>query len=136
MIKKDLMHSKLPTNRRFGIFFIAVFVLVGAYGFTKVWFDVALISAILAIFFVAAVLLAPQLLYPLNLLWHWLGLSLGKLTSPVILCIIFFLIITPTSIITRFFGRDELRLKKSFVDSYWIDRLPPGPSSDSFKNQY
>jgi hypothetical protein len=39
-------------------------------------------------------------------------------------------------LVTRLFGRDELKMKKRSVDSYWVDRSPPGPPSDSFKNQY
>jgi hypothetical protein len=65
-----------------------------------------------------------------------LGLLLGKVVSPIVLALLFFLLITTISLITRLFGRDELKMKKRSVDSYWMNRSPPGPSSDSFKNQY
>jgi hypothetical protein len=76
------------------------------------------------------------MLTPLNWLWYELGMLLGKIVNPIVLGFIFFVLITPVSIVTRLFGRDELRIKKRHVESYWIDRSPPGPPLDSFKNQY
>jgi hypothetical protein len=130
------MPPYLPTNRKFGWFFAAVSALLGAYAYWKVWTEVATAALILSALFAAAALVAPQLLSPLNRLWYGLGLLLGKIVSPIVLGIIFFILITPISLITRLFGRDELKIKKRCVDSYWIDRSPPGPSADSFKNQY
>lgn len=126
----------LPTNRKFGWFFAAVFAAFGAYAYWKAWGGVSVAALILSTLFAAVTLVAPQLLSPLNRLWYGLGLLLGKIVSPVMLGIIFFVLITPISLITRLFGRDELKIKKRSVDSYWVDRSPPGPSSESFKNQY
>ena len=127
---------KLPTNRRFGWFFAAVFFAVAAYAFWRGWRAVSLVTLIVAISFAVTTLLSPQLLAPLNRLWYGLGMLLGKIISPIVLGIIFFVLITPVSLVTRLFGRDELKMKKRNVESYWTDRSPPGPSSDSFKNQY
>jgi hypothetical protein len=65
-----------------------------------------------------------------------LGELMGKIVSPFVLGVIFFALITPIGFFGRLFGRDELRLKGSKASSYWIDRVPPGPSSDSYKNQF
>jgi hypothetical protein len=65
-----------------------------------------------------------------------LGALMGRVVSPLVLGTIFFLLITPISMLARLFGRDELRLKKIDTSSYWIARAPPGPDGDSFKNQF
>ncbi len=127
---------KLPTNRKFGWFFAAVFSAVAAYAHWRGWDTVSLVALIVAILFAVATLFSPQLLTPLNRLWYGFGMLLGKIISPVVLGLIFFLLITPVSLVTRLFGRDELKMKKPSVQSYWIERSPPGPPSDSFKNQY
>jgi hypothetical protein len=128
---------QLPTNRKFGWFFAAVFAVLGAYAHWRAWAEVATAGlAVLGVLFAAVTLVAPQLLSPLNRLWYGLGLLLGKIVSPIVLGIIFFVLITPISLITRLFGRDELKMKKRSVDSYWVDRSPPGPPSGSFTNQY
>jgi len=127
---------QLPTNRKFGWFFAFVFLVFAAYAYWKAWDTVALITLILCLLFVFLALLAPQILAPLNRFWYGFGLLIGKIVSPIVLGIIYFVLITPISLITRLFGRDELRLKKRSVDTYWVERSPPGPPSDSFKNQY
>lgn len=91
---------------------------------------------IAAALFLVAALVRPSLLAPLNKAWFELGLLLGKIVSPIVLGAIFFLLITPVAICSRFFGRDQLRLKKQKVNSYWVQREPIGPDAESFKNQF
>ena len=50
--------------------------------------------------------------------------------------ILFFIVISPVAIVTRLFGRDVLLLRKRDVNSYWIERNPPGPQPESFKEQF
>ena len=129
----------LPCERSFGLLFSAVFALVAAYGwFFKAWSSVVLLSLVgVALAFVLLGFVAPKVLTPLNWLWFQLGQLLGKIVSPLVLGAIFFLLLTPVSLVTRLFGRDELRLKrKASQTSYWLDRAPPGPEPESFKNQF
>jgi hypothetical protein len=49
---------------------------------------------------------------------------------------IFFLLLSPIAILMRIFGRDELKIKKRDVSSYWVERQPHGPSPESFKEQF
>jgi len=79
---------------------------------------------------------APSVLRPLNRAWMALGLLLGKVISPIVLGIIFFIVITPVSVLTRAFGRDELKLKRNGATTYWLERSPPGPESLSFTKQF
>ena len=129
----------LPSERSFGLLFTAVFALLAGYGwFIKGWSQSVVFSfAGAALAFGLLGLTAPKVLRPLNWLWFQLGQLLGKIVSPVVLGVIFFLLLTPVSLATRLFGRDELRLKrKAAQTSYWLDRAPPGPESESFKNQF
>ena len=127
---------QLPSNRKFGIFFSIVFFLLAVYAHWKFKSELVIFALIPSVFFAFSVLLAPQILFSLNRLWFRLGLLLGKIVSPIILGVIFFFLITPISLLTRVFGRDELKMKKRSVESYWVDRAPPGPQSDTFKNQF
>jgi len=129
--------QKLPSNRSFGFLFAGVFSLLSAYaGYhgasltaVYVWLGAGLVVALITLFL-------PELLTPFNKGWFLLGELMGKVVSPLVLGVIFFLLITPIALITRLFGRDELRLKRANANSYWIDRKPPGPAGDSFKNQF
>jgi len=129
----------LPSERSFGLLFGAVFALLAAYGwYFKGWSLVVALALVgVALVFVLLGFVAPKVLAPLNWLWFQLGELLGKIVSPVVLGAIFFLILTPVSLVARLFGRDALRLKrKASQTSYWLDRAPPGPEPESFKNQF
>ena len=127
---------QLPSNIKFGWFFAAVFALLGVYCLNENWDIVAIAALITTFILVAIACISPLKLLYLNRMWFELGVLLGKIISPIVLGIIFFIILTPISLITRIFGRDELKIKKVSAKSYWVNRLPPGPDSDSFKNQY
>lgn len=71
----------------------------------------------------------------LNRNWNRIGMILGKITTPIILALIFFLLITPISIVIRVLGRDELRIKTRTSYSNWVDRSQ-SPGHNSFLNQY
>jgi hypothetical protein len=127
----------LPADRHFGLFVCAVFLAIAGYGQFMGWQQAAVIgwAAGSGAFGVVA-LAAPNALRPLNKAWFWLGQLLGKVVSPIVLGIIFYGLITPVGVVGRRLGRDELRLKRRPVPSYWIDRQPPGPKPDSFKDQF
>jgi hypothetical protein len=127
----------LPADRHFGIFFGGVFLAIAGYGHFKGWQQLAVIGwAAGAGAFGVVALAAPNALRPLNRAWFWLGQLLGKVVSPIVLGIIFYGLITPVGVVGRRLGRDELRLNRRPVASYWIDRQPPGPEPDSFKHQF
>ncbi|MCV3211524.1 SxtJ family membrane protein [Mesorhizobium sp. YC-39] len=129
--------SKLPSNRRFGLTFCAIFLALGAYTAIEGRVDAAFVSlfAISAVFGGIA-LTFPRSLSPLNLLWFYFGELLGMIVSPLVLGVIYFGLLVPIGIVARLLGRDELRLKRLPVASYWIPRNPPGPTGKSFKTQF
>ena len=113
------MNSKLPTNRNFGIVFFIVFLLIGLWPILnnenlRFW------SLLISIIFLILGIFNSKLLTPLNKVWMKFGLILGTIISPIIMGIIFFLVVTPTGILLRFFGKDVLKLKKNKSESYWI----------------
>jgi len=92
--------------------------------------------AVCAIFLVCA-LVFPSVLAPLNRVWLRFGLLLHKIVSPVVLGIMFYLVITPIGLLMRALGKDPLRLKfDKQSNSYWIERVPPGPTPESLKDQF
>lgn len=131
------LDPKLPSERSFGILFFVVFLLVAGYGWIKGFSDLVIYGSILlSFFFLLTGLFAPSVIRPLNKLWFQLGLLMGRVVSPIVLGILFFIVITPIALLMRIFGRDELKLKKRNVNSYWVERQPHGPDPESFKNQF
>ena len=62
-------------------------------------------------FFLILGLINSQILTPLNKLWFKFGIFLGKIISPLIMGIIFFLVVTPIGLLMRMLGKDILSLK-------------------------
>ena len=125
---------KLPSNKKFGLFFAIIFFILALYFF---YFNNHIVSSSLLflslILFITS-LLKPNLLLPLNKLWMKLGLFLGMIVNPIVMGILFFGLITPYAIIMRILGRDVLHLKKS-NKSHWIPRSTNLPQTD-FKKQF
>lgn len=127
---------ELPSNRKFGFFFAAVFAAICAYFYVQGGMGYVAIFSILAIGFALVSFMQADLLLPLNKLWMRFGLLLGAIVSPIVLGLMFFLLFTPIAISMRLFGRDELMIKKNKRASYWKRREPSGPSAESFKYQF
>jgi|TARA_Y100001970_G_scaffold287033_1_gene410688 hypothetical protein len=109
------------SNKSFGLVFFTVFLLISIYPVLKNG-DVRLWSLIISLIFLILGLLNSKILNPLNSIWFKFGLILGKVISPVIMGIIFFFVVTPTSFIMRILGRDLLNLKFNKNKSYWMEK--------------
>ena len=123
---------KIPSNRSFGFVFAIVFFLIAIYplinsGEIKYW------SIIISIIFLILGLINSRLLSPLNNLWFKFGIYLGKIISPIIMGIIFFLVVTPIGLIMKILKKDLLNLKYNSKKTYWINKT--GPKS-KMKNQF
>ena len=123
---------KISSNRSFGIVFFIVFLIIALYPLTyneniRIW------SVIVSLIFLVLGLLNSKILNPLNKLWFKFGIFLGKIISPLIMGVIFFLVVTPIGLIMKLFGKDVLNLKYNKNESYWIEKK--GPKS-KMKNQF
>tara|TARA_B100000780_G_C20984141_1_gene393402 strand:+ start:100 stop:489 length:390 start_codon:yes stop_codon:yes gene_type:complete len=112
---------KIGSNKNFGIVFFIFFLLVSFFpllqgGSIKIW------SLVVSIIFLILGLLNSPLLTILNKAWFKFGILLGNLVSPIVLGIIFFTIVTPTSLIMKLLGKNLLDLKNNNKKSYWIER--------------
>ena len=123
---------KLPSNRSFGFVFAALFFLIGIYPIIyseelRIW------SLIIATLFLFLGAINSKILNPLNFLWFKFGMYLGKIISPLIMGIIFFLVVTPIGLLMKMFKKDLLNLKYNSKKTYWIKKT--GPKS-KMKNQF
>ena len=73
-----------------------------------------------------------KILTPLNKIWFRFGILLGSFVSPIVMGVVFFAIVTPTSIIMLFF-KNLLNLKKDNKKTYWIER---SKIKSMMKNQF
>ena len=123
------MNTVMPSDRKFGWTFAAAFLFFGA--LYHPWMIV--VAGIIVII----TLTHAEWLAPAKRAWMKLGDILGRIVSPIVMGVIYFVIFTPVAIVMRMAGRDALKLRyERALPSYWTRRDPPGPADDSFKEPY
>ena len=76
-------------------------------------------AALLAILALAA----PAVLRAPADAWAVLGRLLGRVTTPILLTVVFVLVVVPLGVLMRLFGKDALRLRRDpKAATYWIER--------------
>ena len=123
---------KINSNRSFGIVFFVVFFIIALYPLFNNQ-DIRLWALAISFVFLILGLLKSKVLTPLNKLWFKFGILLGKIVSPIIMGLIFFLVVTPIGLIMRILRRDILNLKFNNSNSYWIEKNEP---KSKMKNQF
>lgn len=112
---------KMSSNRSFGLVFFFVLIIIGLWPLKNNG-DLRIYFIVLSIPFLILGLINSKLLNPLNLLWFKFGILIGSFMAPIVMGIVFFLVVTPTGLIMKMFGKKMLdepfdKSKKS----YWIN---------------
>ena len=112
---------KMSSNRSFGLVFFFVLIIIGLWPLKNNG-DLRIYFIVLSIPFLILGLINSKLLNPLNLLWFKFGILIGSFIAPIVMGIIFFLVVTPTGLLMKMFGKKMLdepfdKSKKS----YWIN---------------
>ena len=123
---------KIGSNRSFGIVFFVVFLIIAIYPLIN-GDELRLWSLIISILFLFLGLVNSKILNPLNKLWFKFGIFLGKIVSPLVMGIIFFLVVTPIGLLMRLLNKDLLNLRFNNNGSYWIEKTEP---KSKMKNQF
>jgi hypothetical protein len=124
------------SDRSFGLVIGAAFVVIGLWPLLgargpRLW------SLLIAATFVGVALWKPRLLAPLNRGWTRLGLAMHRVTSPVVLGLVFYTTVTPIGLLLRALGKNVLgRRWDASRTTYWIPRVPPGPAGDTMRRQF
>jgi len=87
--------------------------------------------------FLLSSLLLPSILRPVYKIWMGIAFTLGYIMTRIILTILFYIVLTPISLVMRIFGKSFLSLKidrKS--ESYWIKRTDNEKKPEQYKHLY
>ena len=86
--------------------------------------------------FISLGLTIPIILKPFYLIWMIFAVILGWIMTRVILSTVFYLIITPISLITRILGEDFLALKDTGSSTYWNNRDSSTELNQDYEKQF
>ena len=127
---------KVPSNKKFGLFFTFIFLIISAYYFWNSNFYPSFILSFFALAIFIVTIINSTLLLPLNKLWMKLGMTLASIFNPIILGILFFGMFFPIGGVTRLFGRDELNLKLCKDTSSWKQKKSNIENKQNFNQQF
>lgn len=133
---KNIKSGKVEL-RKFGLTVGIVLGLLGALLFWRGrgYYPYLLVpSAILLLLCVAA----PTLLKPVHKAWMTLAVLMGWFMTRVILCALFYLMVTPIGLLGRLVGKEflELKLNRSAPGSYWIPREVAKHGKENYERQF
>jgi hypothetical protein len=95
-------------GRKFALTVGAAFVALAGLAWWRGNQKVATVAGALGAALIVAGLLAPGQLGLIYRGWMAFGLALSKITTPIFMSVVYFLVITPIGILRRTFGRNAL----------------------------
>jgi Saxitoxin biosynthesis operon protein SxtJ len=116
-------------GRRFGVQVGIAFLVLGAF---LVWRDRSVPSAVagsIGALLLLGGLLRPAALGPVYRRWMAIALLISKVTTPIFMGVVYFLVLTPTGLLMRVIGRNPIVHASNEDGGYWI-RREPGKHSD------
>ena len=111
----------MSSNRSFGLLFFIVFLGIGLWPLKNNNDPNYILLALSSIFLILGII-NSKLLNPLNKVWVKFGEILGMIIAPIVMGLVYFIILTPISLLVRLSGKDLLKLKKNKNSTYWIKR--------------
>ena len=135
---KELKNIKSEKSdlRKFGITVGVISLIIAGFLFwkEKVLFQIVLAIGIILFAFGITI---PVLLKPVYLVWMIFATILGWLMTRVILCLLFYVIVTPIGLISRLFRKQflELRWDRS-QNTYWNYRATKHVKKESCEKQF
>ena len=133
LILTDVLIPELDKKglREFGL--VTGAMIAGLFGVIFPWiFELRfpiwpwIVFALLAVWGVAA----PNTLRPVHYWWMRFALLLSKVTTPIILGIVFYLVFTPMGIVMRLLGNDPMhRDKDDALDTYRVQPTKSGATN-------
>jgi hypothetical protein len=119
-------------GRRFAWTLAAAFAVLAALASWRGRVGTSLVLAVAAALFFIAGALAPTRLGPVERAWMSLAHAISRITTPVFMGIVYFLILTPTGLLRRAISRKSISPDRSKT-TFWVDR--PGMDREALRRR-
>jgi len=124
--------------RKFGLVIAIALGVIGSFVYVKFGnFNVVGWLWGIGLLFLILGFILPSVLRPVYRIWMLLAYFIGGIVSRVILTVLFYVVLTPTALVLRLFGKDVLdqRFEKD-RESYWIKKDLSGHTKDQYRKMY
>jgi hypothetical protein len=122
-------------GRKFGLLVGGVFLLFGTISHWRGHTTAPIVMWSLGGALAAGGLLIPGHLGPVYRAWMGLAHGLSKVTTPIFMGVVYFLVLTPTGFLMRLLSRNPLHHPEK-NGSYWVTLTPSREGSDTMGRQF
>lgn len=123
MARRDRARLTRSEGRKFGLTVGAALAAVGGLLLWRGHNQVAFVLLLAAGLLISAGIAVPTRLGPLERAWMGMALAISKVTTPIFMSVVYFLVIAPVGLARRAFGGNPLRQYRS-EDSNWVEHEP------------
>ena len=134
MINSSKVSNKQARNT--ALIVSGVLLAVAAWNFYRGRLTVVAILAFAGFSLLLTGLFLPSLARRFHVAWMTLASVLGYVNSRILLFLLFYLLFTPYSLISRLFGRDPLNRRGKAKETYWIPRKTSRQRGEQFERSF
>ena len=120
---------KKSSSKSFGYLFFGLFLILSLWPVLNDNSVNFLFLSISAVFLILTIL-KSKILDFLNNYWIKLGELLGRVVAPIIMFLVFFVIVTPLSLLTKLLKKDLLNIRFNDSKTYWANKVKKIDSMD------
>ena len=113
---------KKSSSKSFGYLFFSLFLILSLWPVLNDNSVNFLFLSISAVFLILTIL-KSKILDFLNNYWIKLGELLGRVVAPIIMFLVFFVIVTPLSLLTKLLKKDLLNMRFNDSKTYWTNKV-------------
>lgn len=107
-------------GRRFGLTVGTAFALLGAVAWWRGHGLAAGIAVGVGVALMIAALVLPTRLGPIYRFWMGLAAAMSKVTTPIVMGIVYFVVVTPIGLLRRLAGKNSVRRQPA--TTFWVSR--------------
>jgi ABC-type uncharacterized transport system permease subunit len=133
--------TRIPTRltsaqgRKFGLTLGIAFLVLAAFFRWRTFDAASYVAAAIGTLMLLGGLVVPTWLGPIERAWMGLAHAISRVTTPLIMGIVYFLVVTPIGLIMRAVGRNPLRPPAS-RDSVWATRSEDRSGRGGMEHQF
>ena len=135
MAERTRAQATAAQARKFGF---TVGIAFGALGGVLLWRDratLATVAWVLGGLLIAGALVAPRALMPVERAWMAMARGISKVTTPIVMGIVYFLVVFPIGFLVRTFGKNPI-VRQSSGGSYWVVRSRESVRGGGMERQF
>ena len=108
-------------GRKFGLTLAAAFGVLALIAWWRGGEHAPIVFGVLTGLFLLGGLLVPARLGPVQRAWMGMAHAISKVTTPIFMGVVYYLVITPVGVLRRLFGHNSLRAGRE-KGTGWVDR--------------